>query len=97
MGINAEKVKAGLHKGNNYGFDDDKSEYLVKKNDHVIYRYEVAHRLGKGSFGQVFMCIDHKTANRVAVKIIKNKPKYHRQGLVEVPTIYIYIYIYIFY
>ena len=93
MGLNADKVKGSLYSGNNHGYDDDKNEYVMRKHDHIIYRYEIVSRLGKGSFGQVMLCIDHKNHAKVAIKVIKNKPKYHRQGLVEVST-FIYIYIY---
>lgn len=47
-------------------------------NDHVMYRYELLERLGKGSFGQVFKCFDHKLKEEVALKIIRNKEKFHR-------------------
>ena len=37
-----------------------------------------------GSFGQVVRCIDHKDGTLVAVKIIRNKKRFHQQALVEV-------------
>ncbi|KAG9560409.1 kinase-like protein, partial [Aureobasidium melanogenum] len=40
--------------------------------------------LGKGSFGQVVRCIDHKLGTLCAVKIIRNKKRFHQQALVEV-------------
>jgi serine/threonine protein kinase len=40
--------------------------------------------LGKGTFGQVVKCLDLESGEHVAVKIIKNLPAYHNQGLVEV-------------
>lgn len=43
--------------------------------DHLAYRYEVLEVLGKGSFGQVVKCYDHKTDLLVAVKIIRNKKR----------------------
>jgi dual specificity tyrosine-phosphorylation-regulated kinase 2/3/4 len=52
--------------------------------DHLAYRYEVVDMLGKGSFGQVVRCIDHKTGGLVAIKIIRNKKRFHQQALVEV-------------
>ena len=40
--------------------------------------------LGQGTFGQVVKCINLKTKEIVAVKVIKNKPAYYNQSLVEV-------------
>lgn len=69
---------------NNYGYDDDRGDYLVNFGDHLCYRYEILGVLGKGSFGQVLQCRDHKTGECVAVKIIRNKKRFHQQALVEV-------------
>jgi dual specificity tyrosine-phosphorylation-regulated kinase 2/3/4 len=66
------------------GFDDDKGDYHVKMRDHVAYRYEVVDMLGKGSFGQVVKTLDHKTNKHVALKMIRNKKRFHQQALVEV-------------
>ncbi|CAG8630713.1 4108_t:CDS:2, partial [Paraglomus brasilianum] len=38
----------------------------------------------KGSFGQVLKCLDRKTGEHVAVKIIRNKKRFHCQALVKV-------------
>lgn len=43
--------------------------------DHIAYRYEIKKRIGKGSFGQVFECTDHKTGEQVALKILKNEER----------------------
>jgi dual specificity tyrosine-phosphorylation-regulated kinase 2/3/4 len=68
----------------NFGYDDDRGDYNIVEGDHLAYRYEVIDLLGKGSFGQVVRCIDHKTGILVAVKIIRNKKRFHQQALVEV-------------
>nr|KIR45284.1 CMGC/DYRK/DYRK2 protein kinase [Cryptococcus bacillisporus CA1280] len=57
----------------NHGYDDERGDYLVVEGDHLCYRYEV-----------VVQCRDHKTGRSVAVKIIRNKKRFHTQALVEV-------------
>ena len=68
----------------NFGYDDDRGDYNIVSGDHLAYRYEIVDVLGKGSFGQVVRCIDHKTGALVAIKIIRNKKRFHQQALVEV-------------
>ncbi|KAF7971643.1 hypothetical protein HWV62_20682 [Athelia sp. TMB] len=69
---------------NNFGYDDERGDYLVVNHDHLSYRYEVIDTLGKGSFGQVLQCRDHCTGESVAIKIIRNKKRFHHQALVEI-------------
>jgi len=40
--------------------------------------------LGQGTFGQVVKCQDMKTHEIVAVKVVKNKPAYFNQSMMEV-------------
>ena len=46
--------------------------------------YKVLDLLGVGTFGQVFRCQKDDSKEVVAVKVIKNKPAYHNQGLLEI-------------
>ncbi|KAI9208582.1 kinase-like domain-containing protein, partial [Polychytrium aggregatum] len=69
------------------GYDDSRGDYYLTKHDHIAYRYEVLGLLGKGSFGQVVRCLDHKTKKTVALKIIRNKKRFEKQGLVEVKVL----------
>lgn len=84
------KHDAGKHVGDlssdtaNFGYDDERGDYNIVNGDHLLYRYEIIDILGKGSFGQVVRCIDHKTGGLVAIKIIRNKKRFHQQALVEV-------------
>lgn len=82
---NAQKVVGDLNtEVPNFGYDDERGDYSIVTGDHLAFRYEIIDVLGKGSFGQVVRCIDHKTGALVAVKIIRNKKRFHQQALVEV-------------
>lgn len=82
---NARKVVGDLQSdAPNFGYDDERGDYMIVPGDHLSYRYEIVDVLGKGSFGQVVRCVDHKLGALVAIKIIRNKKRFHQQALVEV-------------
>jgi len=60
---------------------------MTRVNEHCAYRYEIVKKLGKGSFGVVMKCYDHKTREYMAIKILKNKRRLYKQGLVEAKLI----------
>jgi dual specificity tyrosine-phosphorylation-regulated kinase 2/3/4 len=62
----------------NNGFDNDKNEYICQMGNHFAYRYEVVSYIGKGSFGQVLKCYDHKNKETVALKILRNKKRLYK-------------------
>jgi dual specificity tyrosine-phosphorylation-regulated kinase 2/3/4 len=85
IGTNSKKKLATLdNSSSNYGYDDERGDYLVVNHDHLAYRYEIVDTLGKGSFGQVLHCRDHCSGESVAIKIIRNKKRFHHQALVEI-------------
>ncbi|XP_046859436.1 dual specificity tyrosine-phosphorylation-regulated kinase 4-like isoform X2 [Xenia sp. Carnegie-2017] len=84
LGSNASKIEGTPGSPCNNGYDDDNGSYKRVTGDHLYYRYEVLDILGKGSFGQVVKVLDHKTGQHFAVKIIRNKKRFHQQALVEV-------------
>ncbi|KAF2722508.1 hypothetical protein K431DRAFT_319676 [Polychaeton citri CBS 116435] len=55
-------------RSNNFGYDDERGDYNIILGDHLAYRYEVVDVEG----------------GVVAVKIIRNKKRFHQQALVEV-------------
>lgn len=85
LGANSKK-NMNLN-GPNHGFDDERGDYRVVLGDHMAYRYETSNQLGKGSFGQVFKAYDHKNKEYVALKIIRNKSRFHQQGAIEVKVL----------
>lgn len=72
LGLEAEKIQASSVKE----YDDENAAYLKVNKDHIAYRYEIIETLGKGSFGQVLKCYDHKRKEYVAVKVIRSKKRY---------------------
>lgn len=48
------------------------------------FRYLILDILGQGTFGQVVKCQNMKTHEIVAVKVVKNKPAYFNQSMMEV-------------
>ena len=49
------------------------------------YRYEVCNRLGKGTFGNVYLCKDHKYNQRnVAVKVIRHEKRFRKFAKIEI-------------
>jgi dual specificity tyrosine-phosphorylation-regulated kinase 2/3/4 len=84
-GQNTSRKRQGVpHSANNNGYDDERGDYKTVANDHIDYRYEVLGQLGKGSFGTVQRVRDHKTGHVMALKMIRNKKRFHTQALVEV-------------
>ncbi|KAM9815125.1 dual specificity tyrosine-phosphorylation-regulated kinase 4 isoform X1 [Syngnathus typhle] len=83
LGLGAQKIEASQSAPQNSGYDDEHGSYIRVLHDHIAYRFEVLEVIGKGSFGQVLKCLDHKTNELVAVKMIRNKKRFHHQALVE--------------
>ncbi|XP_049628443.1 dual specificity tyrosine-phosphorylation-regulated kinase 4 [Suncus etruscus] len=86
LGLDAQKLHVPPQKCSRTCFDDERGSYIKVMqvlHDHIAYRYEVLEMIGKGSFGQVAKCLDHKNNELVALKIIRNKKRYQQQALVE--------------
>lgn len=71
---------ACLGSENNSGFDDEDGAYKAIMGDHLYYRYELISKLGAGVFGTVYKALDHKLKRKVAVKILKNTPRFKKIG-----------------
>ncbi|XP_075212246.1 dual-specificity tyrosine phosphorylation-regulated kinase 2 isoform X3 [Lycorma delicatula] len=84
LGLDACKIHGEEGLSQNGGYDDDNGSYNKVLHDHICYRYEILEVIGKGSFGQVIRALDHKTKQFIAIKIIRNKKRFHHQALIEV-------------
>ena len=84
IGANAKKKPGIIGSSNNCGYDDDQGSYIHIIHDHVSYRYEVLKVIGKGSFGQVVKAYDHKHHIHVALKMVRNEKRFHKQAQEEI-------------
>lgn len=84
VGPNAKKRQGVIGGPSNSGYDDDQGSYVHVPHDHVAYRYEVLKVIGKGSFGQVVKAYDHRTQQHVALKMVRNEKRFHRQAQEEI-------------
>ncbi|XP_075900352.1 dual specificity tyrosine-phosphorylation-regulated kinase 2 isoform X2 [Nelusetta ayraudi] len=84
VGPSAKKRPGVMGGANNGGYDDDQGSYIQVPHDHISYRYEVLKVIGKGSFGQVVKAFDHKTQSHLALKMVRNEKRFHRQAAEEI-------------
>ncbi|OCT91920.1 dual specificity tyrosine-phosphorylation-regulated kinase 2 [Xenopus laevis] len=84
VGPNAKKRQGVVGGPNNGGYDDDQGGYSLVPHDHVAYRYEVLKVIGKGSFGQVAKVYDQKLHQHLALKMVRNEKRFHRQAAEEI-------------
>lgn len=68
----------------NFGFDDENKNLIINLNDHINYRYQIISKLGKGMFGNVLKCYDHKLQKFVSIKIMKNDVNWSVQSINEI-------------
>ena len=61
--------------------------YNGRKDDLLDGRYVVEKRLGNGTFGSVYYCTNTDGSQPVAIKVIRNIPKYKEAGYRELETL----------
>lgn len=71
------------HKLNLPPCDDDDGHYIIRENDIFANRFVIQKLLGQGTFGKVVACYDRINRETVAIKIIRNIPKYRDAAKIE--------------
>ena len=59
-------------------------QYQAISGDHIAYRYEILSFIHTGTFSTIFKCTDHKSKEKVAIKIYVNTPEIHQKKQAEV-------------
>ena len=67
----------------NNGYDDSSYKYICNMDDHIAFRFKVLSKVGGGVFSDVYSAFDFKNSVIVSLKILKNCPKFIRQGKKE--------------
>ena len=66
-------------------WDNKNGDYIIRDGDMIDNeRYRLQKVIGSGSFGQVVKALDTHQNVDVAIKVIKNKPAFHKQAKMEV-------------
>jgi len=82
--LSCELVYYNSEKDSKFDMKDSDVRYIPKRYDHINFRYEILSNLGKGAFSNVFKCRDYaNNKNNVAIKIIRNEPRFNKQAKVE--------------
>ncbi|KAI8368737.1 kinase-like domain-containing protein [Blakeslea trispora] len=73
----------------NEGLDNENADFILYVHGSIgppehEKKYTIVDLLGAGTFGQVARCRSRETDEYVALKIIKNKPAYTKQSIIEV-------------
>jgi dual specificity tyrosine-phosphorylation-regulated kinase 2/3/4 len=79
LGLKSVKVESHFH--------DAEGRYKAIPGDHISFRYEIYALLGKGTFGNVYKCYDHKRNLFVALKVMRNLPIIKEQSEIEIENL----------
>ena len=77
----------------NGGYDNAQNDYILRVGESIFspegQEYRVLDLLGKGTFGQVAKCQPAGQSQKLALKVVKNRPAYKHQGVVEVRILHL--------
>lgn len=63
---------------------DNSNHVELKKHYSINSRYEIMEEIGKGVFGKVYKATDYKRHQLVAIKVIRNEERFHKQVKKEI-------------
>ena len=87
-GLDNERSELIVHEGDEIGSYNSFEGREFSMNNKKVSKYKVIDKLGHGTFGQVFKCWDMMNNRICALKVLKNKKAYIRQGLLECSSLY---------
>ena len=61
-------------------FTDKQGNFIAAPGDHIAYRYQILNLVGRGAFAQVFECQDHKSQEKLAIKILNKRAVLTQSG-----------------
>eukprot|EP01086_Lenisia_limosa_P006636 TRINITY_DN25616_c0_g1_i1.p1 TRINITY_DN25616_c0_g1~~TRINITY_DN25616_c0_g1_i1.p1 ORF type:complete len:416 (-),score=57.04 TRINITY_DN25616_c0_g1_i1:67-1314(-) len=67
--------------------DDDEGHLIIKPGDYITHEYKVMGQIGEGTFGRVVECWQRSTTQRVAIKVIRNVPRYREAAKIEITIV----------
>lgn len=67
--------------------DDKEGHYVCMLGEGLTKRFKVLNRLGEGTFGRVLECWDRHKREYVAVKVVRNVPKYREAAMIELEVL----------
>lgn len=71
------------HKLNMPPCDDEDGHFIVRENETFANRFTILKLVGQGTFGKVIACYDKLNRDTVAIKVIRNIPKYRDAAKIE--------------
>ncbi|GBG63154.1 hypothetical protein CBR_g36923 [Chara braunii] len=68
--------------------DDKDGHFVYELAENLTPRYKILSKMGEGTFGRVLECWDREKQEFVAVKVIRNVPKYRDAAMIEIDVLH---------
>lgn len=67
--------------------DDKDGHYVFELGENLTSRYKIMSKMGEGTFGRVLECWDREKKEYVAIKVVRNVPKYRTAAMIEIDVL----------